>query len=110
MALKNALTSQLRAEFSKNIPLHFVRSNFSIEANPISIYFPLLLFIIVRPSITMSHTGMSACCISGSVHEGNPKGREDTIGGLDCYISEPKDGSKNKSIIFLVDSTVPNFP
>ena len=47
--------------------------------------------------------GMSSCCLSGSVHEGTPKGRVDTIGGLATYIAEPQGGSTAKSIIFLVD-------
>lgn len=50
-----------------------------------------------------TQTGMSACCISGSVHSGEPKGREDTIGGIQTYIAEPEGGSTTKSIVFLVD-------
>ncbi|MCJ1231284.1 hypothetical protein MMC12_007961 [Toensbergia leucococca] len=48
--------------------------------------------------------GMSSCCLSGKVHEGNPVGRVETIGGLNTYVSEPKDDSKAKTIVFLVDS------
>lgn len=47
--------------------------------------------------------GMSSCCLSGSVHSGTPKGREDTIGGLDVYVAEPESKSTAKSIIFIVD-------
>ena len=50
--------------------------------------------------------GMSSCCLSGKVHEGKQAGREDQIGGLETYISEPQNGSKEKSIIFIVDSTL----
>ncbi|KAL8947729.1 MAG: hypothetical protein Q9222_006025 [Ikaeria aurantiellina] len=47
--------------------------------------------------------GMSSCCLSGVVHDGKPTGRIDTIGGLDTYIAEPKDGSKTRSIVFISD-------
>ena len=47
---------------------------------------------------------MGACCLSGKVHEGKPVGREDQIGGLPVYVTEPKDGSKAKSVIFITDS------
>ena len=50
-----------------------------------------------------SGVGMSSCCISGSVHSGEPKGREDTIGGLSTYIAEPENKSTSKSLIFIVD-------
>jgi len=54
--------------------------------------------------------GMSSCCISGTVNGGTPKGREDTIGGLDTYIAEPEGGNTAKSIIFLVDIFGWKFP
>jgi dienelactone hydrolase len=47
--------------------------------------------------------GMSACCLSGSVHDGTPKGREDNLGGLDVYVSEPENKSTAKSIVFITD-------
>lgn len=47
--------------------------------------------------------GMSSCCLSGKVHQGTEAGREDTIGGLPTYISEPDNKSKAKTVIFLVD-------
>jgi dienelactone hydrolase len=47
--------------------------------------------------------GMSSCCLSGAVNSGTPRGREDIIGGLDTYISEPEGGSTAKTVIFLVD-------
>ena len=50
-----------------------------------------------------TNTGMSACCLSGSVHEGTPVGREDNIGGLDVYVSEPSSKSTSKSIVFITD-------
>lgn len=48
-----------------------------------------------------------SCCLSGSVHEGNPVGTVETIGELPTYVSAPKDGSKAKTVIFLVDSMCP---
>lgn len=53
---------------------------------------------------------MSNCCLSGKVHEGQPAGREDEIGGLSTYISEPENNSKAKTIIFITDSRLPNTP
>ena len=46
----------------------------------------------------------SSCCLSGQVHEGKPAGRVETIGGIQTYVSEPKDKSNAKTIIFIVDS------
>lgn len=47
---------------------------------------------------------MGACCLSGKVHEGTPTGKIETIDNLQTYVATPKDGSKAKSIVFLVDS------
>lgn len=49
--------------------------------------------------------GMSSCCLSGKIQNGQPKGREEEIAGLATYVSEPENGSKTKTLIFLVDST-----
>lgn len=47
---------------------------------------------------------MSSCCMSGALHNhATPVGREETIGGLPCYVSEPPSKSKKHTIIFLVD-------
>ena len=48
--------------------------------------------------------GMSACCLSGTVHAGTPKGTVETIDSLQTYVAAPKDGSKAKTIIFMTDS------
>lgn len=48
--------------------------------------------------------GVSSCCLSGKVKEGQPKGRVEAIAGLQTYVAEPKDGSKKMTVIFLVDS------
>lgn len=47
---------------------------------------------------------MSDCCLSGKVHSGSPKGKEEEIGGIPVYTSTPQNGSKEKSVIFIVDS------
>ncbi|TKA65623.1 hypothetical protein B0A49_08358 [Cryomyces minteri] len=47
--------------------------------------------------------GMSSCCLSGKLHEGKPAGRVETIGGLQAYVAEPENGSKEKTVVFLVD-------
>jgi len=55
--------------------------------------------------------GVSSCCLSGKIQEGKPKGRVEEIAGLQTYVAEPKDGSKAKTVIFLVDIfgwTLPN--
>lgn len=50
-----------------------------------------------------TNTGLSTCCISGIINTGQPSGREDNIGGLDVYVSEPQDKSTSKSIVFITD-------
>ena len=56
------------------------------------------------------NVGMSNCCLSGKVHQGQPVVREDEIGDLSTYISEPKSHSKAKSIVFICDSGLPHLP
>ncbi|KAK3063862.1 hypothetical protein LTS18_012147, partial [Coniosporium uncinatum] len=47
--------------------------------------------------------GVSDCCLSGTIKNGNPKGQVQEIGGLATYVAEPENGSKTKTVIFLVD-------
>ncbi|KAJ8611572.1 hypothetical protein MRB53_037875 [Persea americana] len=47
--------------------------------------------------------GMSECCMSGTLHKGSPAGTVATIGGLNTYVSPPKDGSKKKTLVFITD-------
>ncbi|KAK0119137.1 hypothetical protein ONS95_007999 [Cadophora gregata] len=47
--------------------------------------------------------GMSDCCLSGRIQSGEPKGSVEIIDNLKTYIAAPKDGSKAKTIVFLVD-------
>ncbi len=54
--------------------------------------------------------GMSSCCLSGKVKSGRPQGTETDIAGLNTYIAEPKDGSKAKTVIFIVDSMPSHLP
>jgi hypothetical protein len=58
-------------------------------------------------AVMSTGVGMSSCCISGAAHEGTPKGRVDTIGGLSCYVTEPEGGSTAKLIVFITDSKPP---
>lgn len=47
---------------------------------------------------------MGSCCLSGALHNhATPVGKETTLDGLACYISEPKDKSKKRALIFLTD-------
>lgn len=60
-------------------------------------------------SMTDSNIGMGACCLSGAIHSGKPRGRDEEIGGLSTYVVEPTGGSKARTVVFLVDSTcIPN--
>ncbi|KAK9898962.1 alpha/beta-hydrolase [Cystobasidium minutum MCA 4210] len=51
----------------------------------------------------MAQQQLSSCCVSGHVHEGTPKGKEETIAGLKTYVSPSSDGSKAKTVIFITD-------
>ncbi|KAG0698247.1 dienelactone hydrolase [Suillus ampliporus] len=49
---------------------------------------------------------MSFCkhCIQGVRHEGEPQGKLETIGGVDCYVATPAvDYPKDKVVLFLPD-------
>lgn len=46
---------------------------------------------------------LSSCCVSGHLHSGNPQGSEQTIGGLPTYVAASKDGSKDKTVVFITD-------
>ncbi|MCJ1311102.1 hypothetical protein MMC25_004772 [Agyrium rufum] len=50
-----------------------------------------------------TNTGMSSCCMSGKIRDGNPVGHVETVGGLNTYVSAPEGGSKEKTVIFLTD-------
>ncbi|KAI8935705.1 hypothetical protein NX059_007226 [Plenodomus lindquistii] len=54
--------------------------------------------------------GMSECCLSGKIQKGEPTGTEKQIGGLDTYVSEPKDAKDFKVVVFLVDIFGWKFP
>jgi len=58
----------------------------------------------------MANVGMSSCCLSGKVQNSKPEGQVEEIGGLKCYVAAPENGSKEKSIIFLVDIFGWEFP
>ncbi|TCD70369.1 hypothetical protein EIP91_003721 [Steccherinum ochraceum] len=49
---------------------------------------------------------MSLCkdCVSGVRHEGEPEGKWEKIGGVDCYVATPTvDYPKDKVLLFLTD-------
>lgn len=49
---------------------------------------------------------MSLCkhCVSGSIHEGTPKGKVEQIDGHDVYVATPtKDYPKDKVLLMLTD-------
>lgn len=52
---------------------------------------------------TSSTQQLSACCVSGNIHSGTPKGQVIQFGGVNAYVAKPKDGSKKKTVIFLTD-------
>ncbi|KAF8183685.1 dienelactone hydrolase endo-1,3,1,4-beta-D-glucanase [Pholiota molesta] len=55
---------------------------------------------------------MSFCehCIKGVTHEGTPKGKFETIGGVYTYVATPTvDYPKDKAILFLTDVFGPQF-
>ena len=47
--------------------------------------------------------GLSRCCVSGHLHQGNPEGIETEIAGLKTYIASPPDGSKDAAILYISD-------
>ncbi|KAI0070435.1 alpha/beta-hydrolase [Panus rudis PR-1116 ss-1] len=49
---------------------------------------------------------MSFCkdCTSGVIHEGNPEGKIELVGGVRCYVATPTvDYPKDKVLIYLID-------
>lgn len=55
--------------------------------------------------------GMSACCLSGKLAKGKPKGTEETIASVRTYVAKPENESTEKTIVFIVDIfgwTLPN--
>ena len=41
-------------------------------------------------------------CVSGTLHEGTPAGREETVHGRPTYITEPPNGAAAKGIVVIV--------
>lgn len=39
------------------------------------------------------------CCLKGTIHEGEPRGRMTTISGIETYISTPPEGKANGHIL-----------
>jgi len=42
-------------------------------------------------------------CVTGHLHNGTPSGEVTTLGDVPTYVSKPKDGSKQKSLLFITD-------
>lgn len=58
------------------------------------------------PSQLHRQSNMSLCkhCVSGSIHEGTPKGKVEQIDGHDVYVATPSgDYPKDKVLLFLTD-------
>jgi hypothetical protein len=47
--------------------------------------------------------GISDCCISGHLHDGQPEGTIVEVNGLKTYIAAPQNGSKDKTILYIAD-------
>lgn len=41
-------------------------------------------------------------CFQGSIHEGQPRGKDIKLHGLDAYVTEPADGRQAKAIIVII--------
>lgn len=41
------------------------------------------------------------CCLRGTLHEGTPRGRRETIAGLESYVTEPPEGVQPNGNVIL---------
>lgn len=41
-------------------------------------------------------------CVTGSLHEGTPIGREETLHGLQTYVTEPPNGASPSALIVII--------
>lgn len=48
-----------------------------------------------------SSEGLKECCVSGHVHEGEPKGKVDKVYGLDTYVTG--ESNAEKTVILITD-------
>ena len=48
---------------------------------------------------------LGKCCVSGSIHEGEPTGKIIELSGHRVYVATPEEGkgSKDKALLFLTD-------
>jgi hypothetical protein len=58
----------------------------------------------------MAQQTLQSCCISGHIHDGEPKGAVSKIAGMECYVAEPEGGKKDKTILFIPDVFGYNLP
>jgi hypothetical protein len=40
------------------------------------------------------------CCLSGTLHEGEERGKVETISGIETYVATPKEGKANGNVVF----------
>jgi hypothetical protein len=43
------------------------------------------------------------CCLTGSLHQGEPRGRTENVGGVETYISTPQGKSNGNIILYFPD-------
>lgn len=44
----------------------------------------------------------STACCAGNLHKGTPRGREETLHGLPCYVTEPPNNEPIKGIVVIL--------
>jgi dienelactone hydrolase len=52
----------------------------------------------------------STCCITGSIHPTNPRGKITKIGGVDTYITTPSAASSNGNILLYFPDAFGLYP
>ncbi|KAK5047269.1 hypothetical protein LTR84_006791 [Exophiala bonariae] len=50
------------------------------------------------------------CCLKGSIHEGEGRGRFETVSGMNTYITSPKEGTANGNIVLYFPDVWGFFP
>lgn len=50
------------------------------------------------------------CCLKGSIHDGESRGRFETVSGMNTYISAPREGTANGDILLYFPDVWGFFP
>jgi dienelactone hydrolase len=50
----------------------------------------------------MTETGVGIGCITGALHDGEPKGTVETVAGLPTYVVKPTSGTSKSGIIVII--------